>query len=345
MVRDFGAKLRITAAVLGCASQKDLCARFREVNPRTAFELDRSYKWMQGRALPRSIGLYEDWATLLGAERPAAWLQSCTIDEFLELVCGLFEVSRDALVARAGLGARAPPEAAEPAAAPEPRDALPGRRLVGVYACYSHAWSPYFEGKIIRGRLAIEAAAGASALLARYAEKVSLGRIEVHGEVISAGRSAYLDLAHPIEFRLAMTLWLPGPLASVLAGVMCGTSWVDADPQPAATRILMIRIPGATADALEDSNRYLSLAQEPISRELAALGLRVAEPAELDAMLEGFLIGGPPVGCIKVSAREYSGLALAVDRLFIENAQDPGVRPLPARARRSLRDRVQLVQG
>jgi len=35
MVRDLGAKLRITAAVLGCASQKDLCARFRGVNPGT----------------------------------------------------------------------------------------------------------------------------------------------------------------------------------------------------------------------------------------------------------------------------------------------------------------------
>lgn len=87
------------------------------------------------------------------------------------------------------------------------------------------------------------------------------------------------------------------------------------------------------------------MAQEPISRELAALGLRVAEPAELDSLLEGFLVGGPPVGCIKVSAREYSDLALAVDRLFIDNAAGAGARPLLARARRSLRDRVRLVRG
>ena len=88
MVRDFGAKLRITAAALGCASQKDLCARFRAANPGTIFELERSYKWMQGRALPRSVRLYEDWAALLGTGRPLAWLQSCTVDEFLELLCG-----------------------------------------------------------------------------------------------------------------------------------------------------------------------------------------------------------------------------------------------------------------
>jgi hypothetical protein len=88
-----------------------------------------------------------------------------------------------------------------------------------------------------------------------------------------------------------------------------------------------------------------SLAQEPISRELAGLGLRVAEPAELDALLEGFLAGGPPLGCIKVSAREYSDLSLAVDRLFIDNAAGTGVRPLAARARRSPHDTVRLVQG
>lgn len=345
MVRDFGAKLRITAAVLGCASQKDLCARFREVNPRTIFELDRSYKWMQGRALPRSIGLYEDWATLMGAERPAAWLQSCTVDEFLELVCGHFEVSREALVARAGLGARAPPEAAEPAAAPEPRDALPGHHLAGVYACYSHAWSPYVEGRIIRGTLVIDAAARSPpSLLASYIENVVLGRVEVHGQVTVSGRSVHVDLADPVQFRLVMCLFLPGALASVLAGVMSGTSWVDADPQPAATRIMMIRIPGGTAAALEASNRYLSPA-ETLSGDLVALGLRVAEPAELDALLEGFLVAYRPSGYVKVGADEYSRLALAVDRLFIENAAGVGARPLPARARRSSRARVHLVQG
>ena len=35
--------------------------------------------------------------------RPLARLQSCTVDEFLELMSDRFEVSREALVARAGL--------------------------------------------------------------------------------------------------------------------------------------------------------------------------------------------------------------------------------------------------
>ena len=101
--RDLAAKLRITAAVLGCASQKDLCARFHEVNPATIFELDRSYKWMQGRALPRSARVYEDWARVLGTTSPITYLQSCTVEEFLDLVCDRHKMSRDALAARAGI--------------------------------------------------------------------------------------------------------------------------------------------------------------------------------------------------------------------------------------------------
>jgi hypothetical protein len=341
MVRDFGAKLRITAAALGCASQKDLCARFRGVNAGTTFELERSYKWMQGRALPRSVRLYEDWAALLGTGRPVSWLQSCTVDEFLELVSDRHGVSQEMLAAQGGPGAAPGPEAA----APEPREPPPGHHLAGVYACYSHAWSPYFEGGIIRGTLAIEAAGGAPALLATYSERVALGRVEVRGQVAVTGRSVHVDLAHPVQFRLAMSLFLPGTLASVLAGVMSGASWVDADPQPAATRIVMLRIPGATAAALEASNRYLDPAAEPLSSDLVALGLRVAHPAELDRLLAGFLAAYRPSGYVKVGAEEHSRLAMAVDRLLIENAAGAGVRPLPVRARRSARHTVRLVRG
>jgi hypothetical protein len=59
---------------------------------------------MQGRARPRSARLYEDWATLLGTSSPIAQLQSCTIDEFLDLLCDRHKVSREALLTRAGIG-------------------------------------------------------------------------------------------------------------------------------------------------------------------------------------------------------------------------------------------------
>src|SRR5262245_2655082 len=123
-VRDFAAKLRITAAALGCTSQKDLCAQFLRVNPATTFDVDRSYKWMQERALPRSAKLYDDWALLLGTERPPAYLQSCTLDEFLDLACDRFGLSREALVARAGLDVAPRPEMAEQRNASKPSIAV-----------------------------------------------------------------------------------------------------------------------------------------------------------------------------------------------------------------------------
>ena len=35
-------------------------------------------------------GLYQDWARLLGTERPPSWLIACTVDAFVEEVCRVF---------------------------------------------------------------------------------------------------------------------------------------------------------------------------------------------------------------------------------------------------------------
>jgi hypothetical protein len=320
-VRDLAAKLRITAALLGCASQKDLCARFHQVNPGSTFDLDRSYKWMQGRAQPRSTRVYEDWAALLGTSTPIAQLQSCTVDEFLDLVCDRHKVSRDALAARAGIavGAQAKPIELSPI------NLLPGRNLVGAYACYSHAWSPYFQDKVIRGSMVIEPAPdGAPGLAAIYGETIYgetgpplYGRMQLRGPVSIVSRAVHIDLLDATaRFRLAMCLFLPGALANVLAGVMSGATFVDATPQPAATRIVMIRVPQAMTARLETSNRYLDATVEPLSSDLA--GLDVTAPAELDALFGEFLAADQPSSYIKVTAAEYSRLTLAIDRLLIE---------------------------
>ena len=245
MVRDFGAKLRITAAALGCASQKDLCAPFREANPGTIFELDRSYKWMQGRALPRSVGLYEDWAALLGTSSSIAYLQSCTVDEFLDLVCDRHKVSRDSLAARAGImvgtaAHEAPADRSHEAGIGWPRYR---HRSAPLSSCTSVPWSSCLQGKIIRGGLVIAAtAAGATELQATtiYSGPTSLGRVQLSGPV-RVNRAIFIDLIDAgEEFRVSMCLFVPGALANVLAGVASGASWFDADPQPAASRLVLI---------------------------------------------------------------------------------------------------------
>ncbi|MGH6898172.1 MAG: hypothetical protein ACREJ5_16760 [Geminicoccaceae bacterium] len=365
MVRDFGAKLRITALALGCASQKDLCARFREVNSGTTFELERSYKWMQGRALPRSARLYEDWAALLDMAIPITHLQSCTVDEFLELVCDRHQVSRDALATRAGIVAAALPDDAPAEGPHDARIETPRHRhLVGAYVCYAHPWSSFLEGKIVRSSLVIAPAEGGRELhaTATYSELVSLGRVQLSCPVRVVNRSICLDLIDADEeFRLSMCLLVPGALASVLAGVLSGASWVDASPEPAATRIVMIRVPGATAAALEAANRYFD-PPEPLSGGLAALGIPGRTSAGLDALLDGFLRGDHARNHIKVNRSEYAELALAVDRLFIESGlklrgetEAPGrgriappptpQAPLPVQVRRSSQATVRLVRG
>jgi hypothetical protein len=314
-VRDLASKLRITAAALGCSSQKDLCAQFREVNPGTTFDLERSYKWMQGRAQPRSAQIYADWATLLRTDRPISYLQSCTVDEFLDLVCDVHKVDRKVLAARAGIACEGRPDAIER----EAGTALTARYLAGAYACYSHAWSPYFPRRIIRGSLLIEAPEeNAAPLLARYSETVPLGSLELRGPVALANRSIHIDLLDgSAGFRLTMFLFLPGTLASVLAGVLSGVSIIDADPQPAATRILMIRVPTTGLALLEGSNRYLDRAEGALSSDLIALGLPVSAPAQLDALLGEFLAADAAGSYIKVTAADYTRLTLAIDRLFI----------------------------
>ena len=89
MVRDLACKLRVTAALLGCASQKDLCARFHEVNAGTTFELDRSYKgvFLMGALLFEArlsyaylSGAHLDGAILRFAELNRASVEDARLD-------------------------------------------------------------------------------------------------------------------------------------------------------------------------------------------------------------------------------------------------------------------------
>ena len=52
MAQHIAQKLRLTSALLGTVSRKDLAAAFRRVNPKTAFGLGRADKWLQGPPVP-----------------------------------------------------------------------------------------------------------------------------------------------------------------------------------------------------------------------------------------------------------------------------------------------------
>ena len=217
--RDVAAKLRVTAALLGCAGQKELCAAFRRVNPGTEFDLARSYKWIQGRSLPRSPRVYEDWAGVLGLDRPAGWVAVCTLDAFVEAVCARHAADRAALLRRAGLDGGRGSAATARQAGGVPGAADAEDYLCGAYATYSHAQSPYYRGRIIRGTLAIEPAARrAEGLVATYSQALATGLARVTGPVVVSGRALALGLpthssgAVPVSIHLV----LPAPPASLL---------------------------------------------------------------------------------------------------------------------------------
>ena len=277
--RDIGAKLQLTAVALGCATRKELCARFRAVNSRTHCELDRLHKWIQGRALPRSLLLYEDWAKVIGWARSAAWLAACGLDEF-----------RDELARHAGLTSdelRSREMFSPPPPAGVRKGALSGPGLLcGAFACYSHAWSPRYRGRIIRGSLRI-GPTKRSELQALYSEHLLDRAVQLSGTVLIAGRTLHMIVREAGgNASLCFSLIEPGPPAHVLCGVMSGAAFVAQEALPSVSRVLMVRVPDEAA--LEASNRYLERGVRGISADLGALGVRV-DPEALDKVTAAFL--------------------------------------------------------
>jgi hypothetical protein len=328
--RDVAAKLRLTAALLGGVSQKELCAAFRRVNPQTGFDLDRSYKWIQGRSLPRSAQIYEDWARLLGLAQPGGWVAGCALDSFLDALCGGGRADRADLLRRAGLDTPPEGDAAADAAT---------RYLCGSYACYSQAQSPYYQGRILRGALVVEPAPRrVEGLTACYSQALSLGRSHVAGRVMIVGSMLALPLtmgspgAPPVSFHLH----LPAPPGSLLAGIMGSCTMVHPGGQPPyATRVAMVRVP-LTVEALERSNRYMEPEPLALSRDLAALGLLVRDAAGLEARLERFLrpAGTGWAGSDQVQMADQVALGDACDRAWLDTvgaAAEAGRAPAPAR--------------
>jgi hypothetical protein len=274
MYHEIAVKLRLTAAALECANRKQLCARFRAVNPATHCHLDRLHKWMQGRALPRDPGFYADWAKVLGLSHSAAWLAACAVEEL-----------RAAMTRPDG----APVDLPLPEPTPRVRGASGGpgvlggaRMLCGEYTCYSHAWAPRHRGALIRGSLAIRPGKGAK-LVATYGETLLSGSMRISGEVTVTGRSIHFLLWEPEgNLPIFFSLIMPGPPASALCGMMSGVAFVAQMALPSAARVLMVRVP--VAAALEASNRYLDPSPGFLTDDLASLGLHPTRGTALDAL-------------------------------------------------------------
>jgi hypothetical protein len=308
MERDIGTKLRLTSTVLGCKSHKELCARFRDANPTTHFDLERSQKWVQGRALPRSAEVYNDWAKVLGTKRPGTWLAGASIDAFVAEMATLFSLGPDTL-------ATALPTLVK-ASAPAVKQS-PNSYLCGAYAVYSPAWSPYYRGRLVRASLRISLGRGGT-LPVTYLETLMGRSVHFHGDTMIGSRSLHLsvrenDGGYPIFF----SFYLPGPPATALTGVMSGCTIVGHDPRPTTTRAVAIRV--AEDAPLDASNRYLERG-ESIAADLAALGLTGAALDEVEATVRGLLEDRNGVARLEqVSSAEQNRL---MDALYPASVHD-----------------------
>ena len=309
MARDIDRKLRLTAALLGVVARKDLAAAFRRVNATTPFEIGRADKWLQGRSQPRELQVYEDWSKVLELDRPGQWVADCDTDAFLDAICLRHGRDRETLL-----------DAIEASGGRDP--GVPGSalELAGTFACYSHAWSPYFRGRLIRGELAIDSEASPNRLPVTYTEVLPTGPMKLKGALSVGKRGLHIQVSDAKGELQVITfcLFQASPPASILAGLMFGTTVIGHDAEPSVTRIAMVRVP-AGATRLHSADAYLP-AQGSVAEDLAGLGLRIDDSTAADRLLAEFLSGGSS-GFDQIPMSAYRALTETFDRNWLAAAR------------------------
>lgn len=314
VARDIDRKLRLTAALLGTVTRKDLAAAFRKANSNTSFDIGRADKWLQGRSRPRELSIYDDWAKVLGLSRPGRWIADSDVDTFLEEIC--LRHHRDMQELR---------RLAEESGGSTGRQA-PGLGLAGTFVCYSHSWSPYFRGRLVRGELSIVSTAGSGRLTASYSERLPTGPMKLDGTASLSKHDLRLEVRDATGSAQLLTFCLfpPSPPASALGGLMMGTTLIGPEAQPSVSRVVMVRLP--SANLRPDSRDAYLPTQGSIAEDLGAFGLRIQEAATLDRSMDEFLNGGrSSFDQVPVSA--YRALVDLFDRLWFAGTADvPGPR-------------------
>lgn len=313
MARYIAEKLRITAALLGAVSRKDLAAAFRQVNPETAFDLGRADKWLQGRSQPRQLSVYEDWSKVLDLDRPGAWIAQCEVETFAEAVCERHGIDQEELERRMGsriTSSRPPDQGMDPT-------------LSDSYACYSKALSPYYRDQLIRSTVSIKVDTRSRGMTATYREALPTGSFVMTGPVTLAKRGLYVHLQESGgDAQFFLSLFLPSPPGSVLAGYMCGTTIIGPEPLPSAVRILMIRLPNS-ANLLGEWGGYIP-PSESIIEDLAGLGIALRdERRSLDRQLWQFLDEDASNGPCQVTEASFRSIVDVFDRHWLQHQAPP----------------------
>ena len=286
---DFPGKLRLIMRVTGCDTQKALLGKLRSVNPSTVYDPARAYKWIQGRAQPRSPAVYDDLALLLDVGMDGEQLRSCDYKSFHALLAQHY-------------GHRVPDwdgrsEETEPDARPIEADRGMPAYLPGTYLALSRAWSPHRPDALVLGMLVLGKTSD-GCVSADYLEQLPWNRVQLSGPVQRAGRNLNAPLSSEDgEIVITFTLTVPPAPGALLAGVMSGVTINDAEMRPIASRIVCLRLPDETV-LLEKISRYLGLDPVELSERLQAAGFTAAHATELAAEILGFLLDDGDRGLI-----------------------------------------------
>lgn len=282
-------KMGLTQRALHCGSLKELAARFRAVNPRTAFEVERARKWVRGVARPRDHRFYEDWAMVIGSGRGGAWIAAASRAAFVDELVDVLAADRAAL--EAILSTLEERRAAAPAG-PDPAS--------GSYVTYSHAYSRYYWGSLVRGVLRI-----APRPEGRY-DLTYREKFQEQGVIVVRGRAELSDgllSCHAKEPDAAagaapflFLLRTPGHPPHVLFGQMLAAAAFGPEREPGASPFVALRVGDAAAARTEDRVCYLDATEAAIARDLGALDLpRGAVGPLTAAMARVFGASGTPI--------------------------------------------------
>lgn len=287
--QDFSRKLTLAAETLGCGTMKELLARLLAANPATGFDLQRAYKWLQGRSTPRDPGVYQDLADVLGLAQGGEFVRTASFEAFAAAVRGVGAAAVD-LAGGSAL-----------------------RHLDGRYCLYMPTFSRFPVPRILRCTTTIETGSDGATVLRVGVPRPGFllwfrGRLEyAERAVVSLLRGE--DHSIPMMFMFAD----PPPPVRVIAGLSVSTAAFIADIEPHCCRMLMIRTPPENAGLPADGN-FFDFEEQAMVGELERLGYRDAGPAGLAPHVLDFLGALVDRPTISVPSEAVEHVAVAFER-------------------------------
>jgi len=310
---DLARKLQLTSIALGCSTSKELCLRFAETNPNTAFTAQNAYKWLRGKAMPRISSVYDDWSQVLGGELPASFIAASSFEEFSHRLQEHYALPAAAL---RRLHAETGSSTTLPSPIPAPRPFWRADQLLtGGFLAVSKAWSQGERGNLIVGRANISIDAQGSFSI-DYAETL-FGLINVmSGRLLCDGRTAQSAMFCPLSQRqYFLALRAPAPPGNLISGILSGSALHDFAARPMAGRFALVRDHTGSDEPLHRCG-YIQADIASLDREIAALGYHSGESREAACASLIAMLTEPAVdGLLEASPEALGAVAIAFDRV------------------------------